>query len=49
MRLIISRLLWNFDLEARPDNIDPHEMKEYGVWQGLVPFNLQLRDIRVTQ
>ncbi|KAJ5354081.1 hypothetical protein N7541_006645 [Penicillium brevicompactum] len=49
MRLIITRLLWNFDLEARPDNVDPHEMKEYGVWQGLVPLNLKLRDARAAK
>lgn len=49
MRLIIARLLWNFDLEARPDNVDPHEMKEYGVWQGLVPLNLKLCDVRAAK
>lgn len=49
MRLIITRLLWNFDLEARPDNVDPHEMEEYGVWQGLVPLNLKLRDARAAK
>jgi hypothetical protein len=46
MRLIITRLLWNFDLEAQPDNTDPHEMKEFGVWQGLVPLNLKVHDVR---
>ncbi|CAG8080220.1 unnamed protein product [Penicillium olsonii] len=49
IRLIIARLLWNFDLEACPDNIDPHEMKEYGVWQGLVPLNLKIRDLRAAK
>lgn len=46
MRLIVARLLWNFDFEARPDNIDPHELKEFGVWQGQVPLNLKIRDAR---
>lgn len=46
MRLVMARLLWNFDFEAQPDNIDPHEYKEFGVWQGKLPLNLKLKDIR---
>ncbi|KAJ6109657.1 hypothetical protein N7486_001892 [Penicillium sp. IBT 16267x] len=46
MRLIVTRLLWNFDFEAQPDNIDPHELKEFGVWQGQVPLYLKIRDAR---
>ncbi|EGD94501.1 hypothetical protein TESG_02017 [Trichophyton tonsurans CBS 112818] len=34
LRLVIARLLWSFDLEAQPDNVDPHDHLEYGVWQG---------------
>lgn len=46
MRLIMTRILWNFDLEAQPDNIDPHETTEFGVWQGQIPQNVRLTDIR---
>lgn len=46
MRLIVTRLLWNFDFEAQPDNVDPHELKEYGVWQGQVPLKLKIHNIR---
>ncbi|KAJ5597022.1 hypothetical protein N7450_003480 [Penicillium hetheringtonii] len=46
MRLIVARLIWNFDFEAQPDNIDPHELKEYGVWQGQVPLNVRITDAR---
>lgn len=34
LRLVMARLLWNFDLDAQPDNVDPHDHLEYGVWQG---------------
>lgn len=34
LRLITARLLWNFDLHAQPDNVDPHDHLEYGVWEG---------------
>lgn len=49
MRLIVARLLWNFDFEAQLDNIDPHKLKEYGVWQGHVPLNLQIHDARASR
>lgn len=41
MRLIIARLLWSFDLHSQPDNVDPHEHAEFGVWEG-VPLRIQL-------
>ncbi|KAE8354975.1 cytochrome P450 [Aspergillus coremiiformis] len=41
MRLILARLLWSFDLEAQPDNVDPHELKEHGIWLG-VPLKVKL-------
>ena len=46
MRLIVARLIWNFDFEAQPDNVDPHELKEFGVWQGQVPLNVRITDVR---
>lgn len=46
MRLIVARILWNFDLEAQPDNVDPHELKEFSVWQGHVPLNVKLQKVR---
>ncbi|KAJ5148531.1 hypothetical protein N7448_000109 [Penicillium atrosanguineum] len=48
MRLITVRLLWNFDFEAQPDNLDPHELHEFGVWQGQAPLNLKMRDARTS-
>ncbi|EFQ98022.1 averantin oxidoreductase [Nannizzia gypsea CBS 118893] len=33
LRLVIARLFWNFDLEAEPNNIDPHDTPEYAVWE----------------
>lgn len=44
IRLAITRLLWNFDLEAQPDNIDPHEFKEFGLWEHQ-PLNIRLTSV----
>ncbi|KAM5439845.1 hypothetical protein MferCBS31731_004256 [Microsporum ferrugineum] len=33
LRLVTARLLWNFDLQAQPDNIDPHDHLEYAIWE----------------
>ncbi|KAJ6009297.1 hypothetical protein N7522_004313 [Penicillium canescens] len=45
MCLTLARLLWNFDLESQPDNIDPHESKEYGLWEHR-PLNIKLTGVR---
>lgn len=45
LRLILSRLLWSFDFEACPSNVDPHEFLEYGTWQ-VEPLRLRVIDIR---
>jgi hypothetical protein len=45
MRLVVARLLWNFDLHSQPDNVDPHEHLEYGVWEG-VPLRIQVTPVR---
>ncbi|EZF31052.1 hypothetical protein H109_05539 [Trichophyton interdigitale MR816] len=33
LRLVTARLLWNFNLEAQPDNIDPHDLLDYSIWE----------------
>lgn len=33
LRVILSHLLWNFDFEVCPGNVDPHEFLEFGTWQ----------------
>lgn len=43
MRIILARLLWNFDFEAQPDNTDPHELDEYGIWE-TKPLNLKIKE-----
>lgn len=43
LRLVMARLLWNFDLAAQLDNVDPHDHLEYGVWQG-EPLHVCLKD-----
>ncbi|KAJ5904765.1 uncharacterized protein N7473_001681 [Penicillium subrubescens] len=45
MRLILARLLWNFDLEGQSDNVDPQLFKEHGIWKG-TPLKTKLVDIR---
>lgn len=52
MRLAIVRLLWNFDLEAHPENEDPHSQSESGIWQGrplrtrLIPVGVNTQKCR---
>ncbi|KAJ5738141.1 hypothetical protein N7493_001296 [Penicillium malachiteum] len=43
LRLVLARLLWNFDLESQPDNVNPDDHLEYGVWQG-VPLNIRVKE-----
>ncbi|KAK5990624.1 Cytochrome P450 monooxygenase lnbC [Cladobotryum mycophilum] len=45
LRLILSYLLWNFDFEACPGNVDPYDCLEYGTWQ-VEPLKLRLVDFR---
>jgi hypothetical protein len=47
VRLAITRLLWNFDLESQPDNIDPHDFKEFGLWEHY-PLNIKLTSVNHT-
>jgi hypothetical protein len=47
IRVVLSRLLWNFDFEAVPGNVDPHNYLEYGTWQ-VEPLMLRVTDASVT-
>lgn len=33
MRLILTKLLWTFDLEMGQGNIDPAEQKVFNIWE----------------
>lgn len=44
VRLVIARLLWNFDLESQPDNVDPNDTKEFGVREHL-PLSIRLTSV----
>ncbi|KAG7008551.1 hypothetical protein G7Y79_00005g016920 [Physcia stellaris] len=44
LRIILSRLLWSFDFEAQPGNIDPHEYLEYGTWE-VKPLKLRVTEM----
>jgi len=42
LRIILCHLLFNFEFEAQPDNVDPHELLEYGTWE-VQSLNLLVR------
>jgi len=45
LRITLSHILLNFDLEAQPDNTDPHNLLEYGTWQ-VQPLKLRVKEVR---
>jgi hypothetical protein len=45
IRLVLARLLWNFDFEALPGIANPHDFLEYGTWQ-VEPLMVRVTDAR---
>jgi hypothetical protein len=47
IRLVLAHLLWNFDFENLPGNIDPNNFLEYGTWQ-VEPLMLRVSSVETT-